>query len=330
MEPAAADLLAALSSPSSHAGLHSRFGAYLQPFSPYKPTPNPNPKPPPKRATKQTKQPPPPDAATLRPLAKRFLPFIARALQLLPPLVRASPGSGDAGGGGPDELLEIYGLLLDCLEVISPCLAGKPYSVLLQRGRYVCLLESRGDPARASAEASAALHALRSSLCPPTTSTDSDILLPNPGSVGDAGRDPEVAILGVELTVCLANLAGKAKGKVKEAAPYERVLSLVKQLQPWLLILANDVSKKYLTLLANAMSRCTLFLVSESSFFSTDLVHAFCASTLQEYVKAQTIERLLAVARKICSSVDLSWEGSTKLFLLVLNTVSDSVCVKLI
>ncbi|CAL5019775.1 unnamed protein product [Urochloa decumbens] len=323
MEAAAADLLAALSSPSSHAGLYSRFNVYLQPFSPYLPTSNPNPQPPPKRATKQKKPPPPPDAATLRPLAKRFLPFIARALQLLPPLVRATPGSGDAGGEGPDELLKIYGILLDCLEAISPCLAGKPYSVLLQRGRYVCLLESRGKPARASVEAAAALRALCSLLSPPTTSTESPIDLPNPGSVGDAGRDPEVATLAVELTVCLANCA--FKDKVKEADPYDWVLSLVKQLQPWLRILANDVSKKYLTLLVNSMSRCTLFLVSESSFFSTDLVHNFCVATIQECAKAQMSERLLAVARKICSSVDLNWEGSARLLLHVLKNVTDSV-----
>ncbi|PVH67030.1 hypothetical protein PAHAL_1G413900 [Panicum hallii] len=337
MEAAAADLLAALSSPSSHAGLRSRFEAYLQPFTPYLPTANPNPKPPPKRATKQNKQPPPPpDAATLRPIVKRFLPFIARALQLLPPLVRASPGSGDAGGGAPDELLEIYGLLLDCLEAISPCLAGKPYSVLLQRGRFVCCLESRGHLARANAEAAAALDALRSSLSPPTTSTKSrrgaasvaPILLPDPGSAGDAGADPEVTILAVELTVCLANCA--SKGNVREAAPYERVLSLFEQLQPWLRILADDVSTKYRTLLVNAMSRCTLFLVSQSSSFNTDdLVHKFCVSTIQEYAKAQMIERLPAVARKICSSVDFSWGGSTKLLLHVLKNVADSVvCVK--
>ncbi|XP_039791546.1 separase-like isoform X3 [Panicum virgatum] len=340
MEAAAADLLAALSSPSSHAGLRSRFKAYLQPFTPYLSTANPNPKPPPKRATKQNKQPPPPppDAATLRPLAKRFLPFIARALQLLPTLVRASPGSGDAGGGASDDLLEIYGLLLDSLEAISPCLAGKPYSALLQRGRFVCCLESRGHLARANAEATAALDALRSSLSPPTTSTKSrrgapnvaPIILPDPGSAGDAGADPEVTILAVELTVCLANCA--SKGNVKEAAPYERVLSLVEQLKPWLRIPADDVSTKYRTLLVNAMSRCSLFLVSESSSFnSDDLVHKFCVSTIQEYVEAQMIERLPAVcvARKICSSVDFSWGGSTKLLLHVLKNIADSVvCVK--
>ncbi|KAF8730257.1 hypothetical protein HU200_017239 [Digitaria exilis] len=331
MEAAAADLLAAISSPSSHAGLHSRCAAYLQPFAPYLRAANPNPKPPPKRATKQSKPPPPPDAATLRPLAKRFLPFIARGLQLLPPLIRASPASGDAGGGGPGELLEIYGLLLDCLEVISPCLEGKPYSVLLQRGRFVCSLESRGHLARANVEATAALDALRSLLSPPTTSTKSrrgaasvaTVLLPDPGSAGDAGRDPEVTTLAVELTVCLANCA--SKGKVMEAAPYERLLILVEQLQPWLRILSDDVSRKYLPPLVNAMSRCLLFLVAESAFFSTELVHEFCVSTIEEYVKAQMIECLPAIARKICSSVDLSWEGSTKLLLHLLKNIADSI-----
>lgn len=240
MEAAAADLVAALSSPSSYAGLHSRFAAYLQPFTPYLRSLNPNPKPPQKRATKQNKQAPPPDAATLRPLAKRFLPFLGSALHLLPPLVRSSPGSGDKGGEAADELLEIYGLLLDCLETISPCLAGKPYSVLLHRGRFVCCLEARGHLARANAEAAATLDALRSALSPPTTSTKSrrgaasvdSIILPDPGSAGAAGTDPEVTILAVQLTACLANCS--SKGKVKEPAPYERLLSLCKQLKPWL------------------------------------------------------------------------------------------------
>ncbi|XP_066323302.1 separase-like [Miscanthus floridulus] len=331
MEAAAADLVAALSSPSSYAGLHSRFAAYLQPFTPYLPSSNPNPKPPPKRATKHNKHPPPPDAATLRLLAKRFLTFLGRAFHLLPPLVRASPGSGDKGGEAADELLEIYGLLLDCLEAISPCLAGKPYSVLLHRGRFVCCLESCGHLARANAEAAATLDALRSALSPPITSTKSrrgaasvdSVLLPDPGSAGEAGTDPEVTVLAVELTACLANCS--SKGKVKEPAPYERLLSLFKQLKPWLRILTNEVRRKYLPLLVNGMSWCTFFLVSESSFFSSDLVHGFCHHTVQGCVKEGMIEHLPAIAPKICYSVDLSWGGSTQLLLHVLETVSDSV-----
>ncbi|CAN6162720.1 unnamed protein product [Urochloa humidicola] len=128
MEAAAADL----SSPSSsHAGLHARFAAYLHPFTAlHSPASNPGP------------NPPPPDAIALRrPLAKRFLPFLSRPLQLLPPLVRAAPPSKSGGVRCPvDDLLEIYALLLDCLAAISPCLAGKPYAVLLQRGRFICCL----------------------------------------------------------------------------------------------------------------------------------------------------------------------------------------------
>lgn len=60
-------------------------------------------------------------------------------------------------------------------------------------------------------------------------------------------------------------------------------------------ILADDVCRKYLPPLVNAMSRCMLFLVAESPFFSTVLVHDFCVSTIEEYVKAQMIERLPAV-----------------------------------
>uniref|UniRef100_J3LHH6 separase n=1 Tax=Oryza brachyantha TaxID=4533 RepID=J3LHH6_ORYBR len=334
MEPAAADLLAALSSPSSHASLRSRFAAYLEPFSPYLPTLNPSAKPPPKRTTKQgmQQQPPPPtpDAATVRPLAKRFLPFLCRALQVLPPLLRPNPSSRDAGC--PDELLDVYGLLLDCLAVISTCLAGKPYSVLLQRGRFVCCLESRGHYARAEADAAATLDSLRSVLSVSTASKSRRAasvasLLPDPGVAREAGADPEVTILAVELTVCFANCASKCK--VKDAAPYERVVNLVENLQPWLRILAEDVSRKYLTLLVNALSRCAIFLAAESSLFDTNLVREFCRATLGECMKAQTIERLPAVARRICSSVDVRCVGSTQLLLDVLNTVvGSSACVK--
>ncbi|KAM0870742.1 hypothetical protein ACQ4PT_039815 [Festuca glaucescens] len=192
MEPAAADLLAALSSPRSGAGLHARFSAYLQPFSQYLLAANPsNPTPPPKRMTT-------PDAATVRPLAKRFLPFLCSALQIL----SSNPSSA------ADELLEIYGLVLDCLAAISACLVGKPYSVLLQRVHFLRCLESRGHYARAEAEAAATLDALRCTLSP-TTALGAASLLPEPAGV--AGEDPEITTLAVELTVRLANCASNGK-----------------------------------------------------------------------------------------------------------------------
>ncbi|KAI4984540.1 hypothetical protein ZWY2020_017170 [Hordeum vulgare] len=74
-------------------------------FGPSTPTcpPRTLPKLPSKRMTKQAKQtqqtPPPPDAAIVRPLAKRFRPFLCRMLQLLRPLLRTNPsGAGDTEG----------------------------------------------------------------------------------------------------------------------------------------------------------------------------------------------------------------------------------------
>lgn len=103
----------------------------------------------------------------------------------------------------------------------------------------MCCLESRGHYARAEADAAATLDSLRSVLSVPTASKSRRAatasfasLLPDPGISGEAGADPEVTILAIELTVCFANCASKCK--VKEAAPYERVVSLVDQLQPWL------------------------------------------------------------------------------------------------
>lgn len=107
---------------------------------------------------------------------------------------------------------------------------------------------------------------------------------------GEAGADPDITTLGVELIVCLANCV--SKGKVKEADPYERVLVLVEQLCPWLRILTEESCRRYLTLLVNALSRCALFLAAESLFFDANLVHRFCVATLVECEKAQMIERL--------------------------------------
>lgn len=83
-------------------------------------------------------------------------------------------------------------------------------------------------------------------------------------------------------------------------------------------ILTEESSRKHLTLLVNALSRCAIFLAAESLFFNEKLVHKFCVATLQECEKPQMIEHLPAVARVICSSVDLSWGGSTHLLLGVL------------
>jgi separase len=57
-------------------------------------------------------------------------------------------------------------------------------------------------------------------------------------------EDPEeITALAVDLTVCLANCA--RKGKVKEAAPYQRLLLLVHQLRPWLRWLTLHFSSPY-------------------------------------------------------------------------------------
>jgi separase len=60
-------------------------------------------------------------------------------------------------------------------------------------------------------------------------------------------------------------------------------------------ILTEESSRKYLTLLVNALSRCAIFLVAESPFFNQKLVHKFCVVTLEECAKPQMIDHLPAV-----------------------------------
>ncbi|KAI6704259.1 hypothetical protein NL676_013395 [Syzygium grande] len=92
--------------------------------------------------------------SSIRSLAKQYLSFLNRSLSLLPKLLLAPR---------PDQsrLFESYGLCLDCLESLYSQLARKPYSVHVQRLRYVHCFESCGLYADAASDGFRLLESLR-------------------------------------------------------------------------------------------------------------------------------------------------------------------------
>ncbi|XP_010908769.2 separase isoform X2 [Elaeis guineensis] len=342
----ASSLLDALRS-SDYKGLYDRFSSFLLPFGDFIPLDSHRP-----GAGKSTgaaskmrgapkkKKKPETNSQLLRPLAKQFLPFLCHALKLLPALLRKipkSPSDGGVGGGREEdeqratELLGVYGLTVDCLSCIGPCLAGKPYSVHLQRGRLVCSLEAWGRYARAEKEAISLLESLRSVLvaaAPKRKSqrgkvADPISLLPDPKLVG--ADDPEVATMAIEVIISLVGCAFKSK--TRDGAAYERILALVDQVQPWLQFLDPEAIKKYHLLLVNALYRCSLFLAGESMSFDGYLAKGFCLRTLRECLKSSSMDRFPMIARKICTSIDSEWDGRAPLLLDMLRaTLESGVC----
>ncbi|XP_072953682.1 separase isoform X1 [Typha angustifolia] len=322
MDSIASSLLESLRA-SDHRGLSDRFVSFLLPFSDLllhskkstlkqKPT---------SKAKKSDPDPDPDPSTSLRPLAKQFLPFLCQALHLLPSILRKTSKDDQDSA---TELFRIYRHLLECLACISPCLAGKPYSVHLQRGRFVCCLETGGKYSEAEAEAISLLESLRTVLGKSQKrrrNADVGIMLPDPKVVGV--EDSEITTLALEVVISLASCA--VKSETRNGAAYERILVLVEQVHPWLRFLDTEMLKKYHSLLVNALYRCSVFLATECISFNGDLVQRFCIMMLKECAKSSSEDRFPIIARKICSSVDLHWEGRGALMLDVVKLILKSM-----
>ncbi|CAL9041755.1 unnamed protein product [Musa banksii] len=351
MEPDASALLLDALQSCDYRGLYDRFASFLLPFGDFVPLHSHNLNPPAtkKGATTTTsssvsataapkKRGPPkkkkklePDPAALRPLAKQFLPFLCRALKHLPALLRKSPKStnADVDDRRIVELLAVYRLLLDCLACISPCLAGKPYSVHLQRGRLVVCLEACGRYAEAEEEALALLESLGAILVEAASMPKSrkmkiaggGCFLPDPEQVG--ADDPEITMLVIEVITVLSGCAYKSK--ITKEVAYDRILTLADQVQPWLRFLNPEALQKYQVLLVNTLYKCSLFLVEEYTDFEKELVQRFCLRVLRECIISRSVDRFASMVRKITSSINLQWAGGSFLLLGILNLTLESI-----
>ncbi|KAJ8471851.1 hypothetical protein OPV22_026194 [Ensete ventricosum] len=351
MEPDASALLLDALQSCDYRGLYDRFASFLLPFGDFVPLHSHNLNPPAtkkgattttsysvsataapkKRGLPKKKKKLEPDPAALRPLAKQFLPFLCRALKHLPALLRKSPKStnADVDDGRTVELLAVYRLLLDCLACIGPCLAGKPYSVHLQRGRLVVCLEACGRYAEAEEEALALLESLGAILVEAASMPKSrkikiaggGCFLPDPAQVN--ADDPEITMLVIEVITVLSGCAYKSK--IRKEVAYDRILTLIDQVQPWLRFLNPEALQKYQILLVNTLYKCSLFLVEEYTDFEKELVQRFCLRMLRECINSRSVYHFASMVRKITSSINLQWPGGSFLLLGILNLTLESV-----
>ena len=166
------------------------------------------------------------DSAILRPLAKKYLPFLSKTLKILPTALRKCPKEEEKRAA---ELLRAYRLVLDCLSCISPCLAGKPFSVQLQRCSLVCCLENWGNYSEAEAEGLAILESLVLKGRKKNVVRSGGIL---PDSTDKEFCDVEVAVLVIEVVLSLVRCAYKSKRKSDDL--YRRILLMAEETRPWL------------------------------------------------------------------------------------------------
>ncbi|KAG9458960.1 hypothetical protein H6P81_003468 [Aristolochia fimbriata] len=257
------------------------------------------------------------DPAALRPLAKQFLPFLSSLLKLLPSrlLDRANGASEEAA----HELFGIYKLALDCLDSLSPCLAGKPYSTLLLRVRFFRCLEQWARYVEAEREGFVLLETLKSLIGGEASIKNSHkgmreedicfVLGPPPGDA-----EVTLALSVVELVGSLITCVYKKE--TKESQVYCRVLAMADQVMPWLRVLGPKEMEKFHRAITCSLYRCGLILVENLGCFDEHLVRKFCVTVLRECLKSSMKDQLLKMAWKYCSSVD--WESKPALVLDIL------------
>lgn len=188
--------------------IYSLFADYLRPFSDLQ---NDNPKPNPKSKSKP-KPKPKPNQTIIRPLAKKFLTFLNNSLTILPKRL-SNLQSKDHHQNLVDELYDTYRLCLNCLELISSQLACKPYTIQLQRVRFVCCLVASGKCEDAVSEGLGVLETLRG--------------MDFEGKCGDS----EFGKVFVEAVAAIVQCA--AMGQSKDCEVYRRVLGLFQEAKCW-------------------------------------------------------------------------------------------------
>ncbi|XP_078444643.1 separase isoform X2 [Wolffia australiana] len=268
--------------------------------------------------------------ARVRPLAKKFLPFISRALKNLPSAIRKCRSEEEESAA---ELLSVYRLVLDCLCCVSPCLAGKPFSVHLQRCSLLYCLEVRGRFSEALDLGFSILESLVSALSVgvpekcrgrKAKARSCDSLVPY--CTGKDACDEELAILVVEIVVCLSRCAYKSCSETEIL--YRRILLMGKEVKPWLRYLAPEVSKKYHLALINALWKCSQFLGGECMSFDVALVHDFCLETCRECLSSPSMDQFPKMARQLCSSFSAQWDQRFLLVQGMLKCALDSITCK--
>ncbi|KAF3975524.1 hypothetical protein CMV_001236 [Castanea mollissima] len=258
----------------------------------------------------------------IRPLAKQFLPFLNRALSLLPKRLSSSDPHSSNDRFALD-LLNIYQLCLTCLDSLSSQLSCKPYSVHVQRVRLLHCMEGLGRYRDAEAEGFRVLESFRGmdfGVKVKKSANSAGKFVPD---VAKSGGDKEFALLVVEVVATMVKCA--AMGRRKDEEVYRRVIDLVEEVRPWFRVLDANAYEKLHRALVTYLGKCTLFLVGELACFNGDLVRAFCYATISEYAKSSLKDQIYKVARRICSSLFSLLENRSLLIIDILMCVLDSI-----
>ncbi|KAH9685962.1 Separase [Citrus sinensis] len=253
--------------------IYSFFANYLRPFSDLQnESTKPNPKSKPKAKPNQN---------LIRPLAKKFLTFLNNSITILPKRL-SNLQSKDDHQTLVDELYDTYRLCLNCLELISSQLACKPYTIQLQRVRFVCCLVASGKGEDAVREGLRVLETLRR--------------MDFEGKCGDS----EFGKVFVEAVAAIVQCA--AVGRSKDCEVYRRVLVLFQEAKCWFRVLDANAHAKLHRVLVSYLGKCTQHLVEEIMCFNRDLFCrrlCFTLFSLQESKPSLIIEIILCVLDSI-------------------------------
>ncbi|KHN04667.1 hypothetical protein glysoja_033136 [Glycine soja] len=191
--PSESSLISKLQS-SDSPGIHALVSDYLHPLSDLKPTKKSN-----------------PDQTLIRSLAKCFLSFLNASLSILPKWFLEVSKSNNVVS--LLELLRVYKICLDCLDVVASQLGSKPFFVEFQRLRLIHCLESCGLFDEAQLEGLGVLEK------PPPAKWKGKLL---PEIDKGSGEGKELCSLFVDIVVSLLRCA--AAGLAKEDAHFRKVL----------------------------------------------------------------------------------------------------------
>ncbi|KAK2664690.1 hypothetical protein Ddye_003264 [Dipteronia dyeriana] len=250
------------------------------------------------------------DQTLMRTLTKKFISFLNKSLGILPKRLDSSITKEPTQLQQQlyDELLDVYRLCLDCLDMASShlSLSSKPYTILVQRVRFLYSLESCRKYEDAESEGFGVLKRFRSL------------------EFSGKSSDSEFARLYVDAVMVMVKCAALCERKDDEV--YTRVLSLIEEACPWFRVLdANAYEKKH-RLLVNYLRKCTLFLIEELVCFDGDLVFAFTRTTLTEYAKSSMKDQMYKVSREICSSLFALQENNPLIIKIILCIMDFIAC----
>ncbi|XP_052179939.1 separase isoform X3 [Diospyros lotus] len=269
------------------------------------------------RKPQKSKKPP----TAVRSLAKRFVPFLNRALSVIPKRLSANPKLDEESGL---QLFGAYKLCLNCLECVSSQLSCKPYSVDIQRVRLVHCFEAWGRYRDAETEGFSILESLRGI---EIGGKGAKTVKKNSRYLPDSGKenvDNDFSFLVVELVVTLVKCVSSYQSK--NEGDYRRVLVLVDEVTPWLRALDTSSNEKLHRLLVTYLGKCMLLLVGDLMYFNEDLVREFCSATFDEYLKSSMKDQLEKFACRICSSLfsqqDVQSSSIANTLLWILNYMS--------